>query len=213
MPYPSVTLLSGGVQDQGESLLLVDSTLPTSSPTSVLVILGNKVSSEGLQASLPLGVSEVGATSLLLPIPLDGLYSFQALRVESTILFPTSGLVGDVVYSIGQGSLYQVKEVDSLGIPTWVPLYDVTFLFPFMGDSILYLHLTGLTKVYGKLLLRYLHYKLGPLEGVNSLEATLLDAHLGRLERGLEGSKYLFQDGNYPEASRNVELLTLTRYL
>ena len=36
---------------------------------------------------------------------------------------------------------------------------------------------------------------------------------LGKLDRGLDGTKYLFADQNYPEAARVLELLALTRYL
>lgn len=211
--YSPVTLLSGGLQDQGNSLLLLDKDGLVADPLTVLVIQAFGLNSEGVQTPFPLLVSELGATSLTIPIPQDGLYSFQGIRIPVGAEADLEGTAGDIVYFLRDNLLHQSLGSDGEGnllTTTTISLFPLTSS---LGEAILYLHLTSLTRVYNKLLLRYLHYKLGPLEQVNGVEASLLDKHLGRLERGLEGAKYLFQDQNYPEASRTVELLTQTRYL
>lgn len=218
MPYSSLhpaTLVVLGPLNQGTSLAVEDRTSPAITGPTALVVLTYQVASNGLTIFIPSSPVYPGLDAVV-NLPQDGIYTFQGVRVQAQAAVPQQvGVMGETRYNLDDSKLYQVVSINAgLGTSLWsAQNLDYSQLIPQTGPVVYYLHTTTLTRAWNLLLLRVLHKELGPLPTLNQPDVDHLVDFLGKLDRGLDGAKFLFLDQNYPEAARVVELLSLTRYL
>ena len=222
MPYSTIfpVLLSTPNRVAPSLVEVEDVTQPAITGNTALVVLGYQLSSQGILTSLsPVVVGDDQDLPLqaLVTIPSDGVYQFQACRVLAQEgVSGEYGLVGEIRYDYDTGKLFQctVEAPEGVDHSTWVSTnLDYSALSRDLGGLVYYLHLSSLTQTYNTLLLRILESELGPPQKLNQPQVNLLLDYLGKVERGLQGASYLFEDENLSECARVLELLSLSSYL
>ncbi|MDO7847639.1 hypothetical protein Q5H92_14820 [Hymenobacter sp. M29] len=217
MPYSTVTPapLSVNEGEAGPGTLTFQATTNPPRPgSSALVVFPFVLSSSNTLTPLP--VVGTGGLNLDYTIPQDGVLVFRAVQVAAEEgVAGEFGDLGEIRWDLDNGMFYQVTEADNgQGSSTWVSTdLDYSTLLPQAGSKAYALSTDTLTSIYHRLLLLTLQKELGPLPANNQPKVDQLTESLGKLDRGLQGATYLFQDTNYTECARTLELLSLTRYL